>query len=122
MGQRTYSDVQEDGTVSAWEVERLWEMTKGFPVQQVPLNEIGDFDLVTWFDSEQHLPTCRAVAEHARKILAAEFMYPVILSAQGHVMDGMHRVAKAWLLGYETVEAVQFDVDPEPDERLKAEC
>ncbi len=36
-------------------------------------------------------------------------------------MDGMHRVAKAWLLGLETIEVVQFDVDPEPDERLKAD-
>ncbi len=103
----------------AWEVERLWEITQNFPSKQVPLVEIGDFDLVTWFDGEQHLPTCRSVVEHARKIMASEFNYPVILSAKGHVMDGMHRIAKAWLLGYKTIEAVQFDEDPEPDERVK---
>ena len=119
MGQRTYSDEQEDGTILAWEVERLWEITKGFPSKQVPLNSIHDFERVTWFDSGQHLPTCRAVTEHARKILAAEFEHPVILSAKGHMMDGMHRLAKAWLLGHETIEAVQFAEDPEPDERLK---
>lgn len=118
MGQRTYSDRQEDGTVLAWEVERLWELTKRFPRKCVPLSEIHDFDLVTWFDDTQHLPTCRAVAEHARKIMQAEFEHPVILSAQGYVMDGMHRVAKAWLLGHETIEAVQFDEDPEPDGRI----
>ena len=121
MGQRTYSGRQEDGTVLAWEVERLWEITRDFPSKQVPLNESSDFELVTWFDDKQHLPTCRAVAEHARKIMVAKFDYPVILSAEGHVMDGMHRVAKAWLLGLEAVEAVQFDVDPEPDERVKVE-
>lgn len=121
MGQRTYSDVQENGTVLAWEVERLWEMTKNFPSKHVALRDIHDFDLVCWFDGKRHLPTCRAVAEHARKIMEAEFEHPVILSAQGHVMDGMHRVAKAWLLGQETVEAVQFDADPEPDERMKVE-
>ena len=121
MGQRTYSDVQEDGTLLAWEVERLWEMTKDYPRKYAPLNALTDFDLVWWFDRKQHVPTCRAVAEHARKIMDAEFTHPVILSAQGHVMDGMHRVAKAWLLGLETIEVVQFDVDPEPDERLKAD-
>ena len=104
----------------AWDVERLWEITKSFPRKQVPLSEISDFDLVTWFDGEQHLPTCRAVTEHARKIMAAEFEHPVILSADGHVMDGMHRIAKAWLLGHKTIVAVQFDEDPEPDERIKA--
>ncbi len=122
MGQRTYSDKQEDGTILAWEVERLWEITQNFPSKQVPLSKIGDFDLVTWFDGKQHLPTCRAVAEHARKIMEANFDYPIILSAQGHVMDGMHRVAKAWLLDHEMVTAVQFDEDPEPDERVKVEC
>ncbi len=105
----------------AWEVERLWEITQDFPNKQAPLSEIGDFDLVTWFDGRQLLPTCRAVAEHARKIMEADFDYPVILSAQGHVMDGMHRIAKAWLLGLETIKAVQFDEDPEPDERAKVE-
>jgi hypothetical protein len=30
-------------------------------------------------------------------------------------MDGMHRVCKALLQGIDTVAAVQFDVDPEPD-------
>ena len=118
MGQRTYSDVQEDGATLAWEVERLWEITKDFPVRRFALNTIGDFDRVTWFDGKHHSPTCRAVAEHARKIAEASFEYPIILSARGHVLDGMHRVAKAWLLGLDTIEAVQFEVDPEPDERV----
>lgn len=30
-------------------------------------------------------------------------------------MDGMHRVAKALLLGRDDIEAVQFAEDPEPD-------
>jgi len=30
-------------------------------------------------------------------------------------MDGMHRVAKAVLQGRETIDAVQFAADPEPD-------
>jgi hypothetical protein len=31
-------------------------------------------------------------------------------------MDGGHRLAKAWLLGLKAIYAVQFEVDPEPDE------
>ena len=118
MGQRTYSDVQEDGTVLAWEVERLWKIIADYPIKRVLLSAISDFDLVCWFDGEQYTPTCRAVAEHARKIMEANFAYPVILSAKGHVMDGMHRVAKAYLLEQEHIDAVQFDRDPEPDARI----
>jgi hypothetical protein len=30
-------------------------------------------------------------------------------------MDGMHRIAKAWMLGQSTITAVQFERDPPPD-------
>ena len=30
-------------------------------------------------------------------------------------MDGMHRVAKAYINGHERIEVVQFHVTPEPD-------
>jgi hypothetical protein len=33
-------------------------------------------------------------------------------------MDGMHRVAKAWLLGLTAIQAVQFPHDPEPDQMV----
>jgi hypothetical protein len=53
--------------------------------------------------------------EHCRLISSADLSYPVILDNSGRVMDGMHRVCKALLQGIDTVAAVQFDVDPEPD-------
>jgi hypothetical protein len=55
------------------------------------------------------------VAEHARLINEAELRHPIILGADGRVMDGMHRVAKAYLAGRATIRAVQLPVDPEPD-------
>ena len=39
---------------------------------------------------------------------------PIILSADGHVMDGIHRVAKASILRRTHIQAVQFTEDPEP--------
>jgi len=37
--------------------------------------------------------------------------------SDGRVMDGMHRVCKALLEGRETIAALQFELDPEPDFR-----
>jgi hypothetical protein len=54
-----------------------------------------------------------------QRIQAADLSIPIILSADGHVMDGMHRVAKAWLLGLTEIQAVQFPQDPEPDQRVQ---
>ncbi len=44
-----------------------------------------------------------------------DLSYPIILGADGRVMDGMHRIARAILDGHETIIALQFDVHPEPD-------
>lgn len=59
--------------------------------------------------------TCRDVVEHARLIHDCDFDHPVILSRDGRVMDGMHRICKALLLGRIDVEAVRFPEDPAPD-------
>ena len=44
-----------------------------------------------------------------------DLKHPVILSRDGRVMDGMHRVAKALIKGQEWISVVQFTHDPEPD-------
>ena len=117
MTQQTFSHTFADGTRHVWHVERLWQLAQHLPRTEVLVESISALDEVTWFgyDPSQH-PTCRRVAEHARRIYEAHFDYPVILSSAGWVMDGMHRVCKAYLLGMETIQVLQFSQDPEPDE------
>jgi len=102
------------GGRAVWLTERLWQVAKGLPVESVPVDQIAEFDHNCWFGSETP-PTCRAVALHARRIEAADLTFPIILSAAGELMDGGHRLAKAWLAGHEMVRAVRFPIDPEPD-------
>jgi hypothetical protein len=97
----------------AWDVDRLVTLTSRFPRIHVPLTAIRDLDEP--FLSDDGGPTWRAAVEHVRLIEAADLSYAIILSSDGRVMDGMHRVAKALLLGRATIEAVQFADDPEPD-------
>jgi len=99
----------------AWDVARLVTLTKDFPRLQVPLDAIRELDQPYWFSGGDHDATCRAVLEHARFIEEVDLTFPIILSADGGVMDGMHRVAKAVLRGLTRIEAVQFTRDPEPD-------
>jgi hypothetical protein len=97
-----------------WSTQTLWRAAEGLPVRQVAIADIAEFDQDCWFGAA-HVPTCRAVAEHARRIQAADLGYPVILSRDGRLMDGGHRIAKAWLLGHAEVAAVRFETDPAPD-------
>ncbi|MGZ0150404.1 hypothetical protein ACXJJ3_25325 [Kribbella sp. WER1] len=93
--------------------ERLWELAAGLTAEAVPIASIREFDEDCWFGGRE--VTCRMVARHAGLIQKADLRYPVILSSDGRLMDGGHRIAKAWLSGATTVDAVRFVVDPEPD-------
>ena len=99
----------------AWDVDRLVTLTKNSQRQWVKLNSIREIDETFWFGNTSDKPTCRAIVEHMRLIEQTDLSYPIILSSDGRVMDGMHRVAKALFEGRKTIEAVQFNQDPEPD-------
>ncbi len=102
--------------LDAWDVDRLIAMSADLPVVKIPLSALTELDTAYWFKDGQS-PTVRSVVEHARLMQAADLSFPVILAAEGRVMDGMHRIAKALLLGLATVDAVQFPVTPDPDYR-----
>ena len=97
----------------AWDVDRLINLSKHFPRVHVPLADIREIDAP--FCSDEETPSWRAVVEHMRLIEAADLDFAVILSAEGRVMDGMHRVARVVLLGRTTIDAVRITRDPEPD-------
>ena len=96
-------------------MDRLVELTAGLPAVQVPLSEIRELDEMFWFSDGSHPPTCRNVAFHAKLMNETDLEFPIILSQDGGVMDGMHRVCKALVLGEQTIAAVRFERDPEPD-------
>jgi hypothetical protein len=99
----------------AWDADRLIELTAHLPRVEVPLDSIRELDEPFWFAGGSDSATCRAVAVHARLISEADLQYPIIVGADGRVMDGMHRVAKAYIEGRQTILAVRLEVDPEPD-------
>ncbi|HEV2839900.1 MAG TPA: hypothetical protein VGW39_01110 [Chthoniobacterales bacterium] len=103
------------GRFTAWDVDRLVLLTKDFPRIRVPLDAIREIDEPHWFSGGAQDATCRAVMEHAKLINEADLSFPIILSADGRVMDGMHRVLKALKDGLQSIEAVRFQRDPEPD-------
>ena len=103
-----------------WSTATLWGAAEGLPVRRVAIADIAEFDQDCWFGGT-HVPSCRAVAQHARQIFEADLAYPVILAADGGLMDGGHRIAKAWLAGETEIAAVRFEVDPPPDHVIPLE-
>lgn len=97
----------------AWHIETVWQAAQGLPVEDVPVDSIHEIDEDCWFHGGP--VTVRAVVDHARRITEADLALPVILAADGQVLDGMHRIAKAILCGHAAVPAIRLARDPAPD-------
>src|SRR5262245_27194274 len=104
---------EADGSMRFWRMHELWELAEGLPVKKVKLTELEGLDEVCWFGGPLDIrPTCRTIAEHARDIYEADLSYPIILSPDGEVLDGCHRMCKAYLEGMEELDAVQLATLP----------
>ena len=97
----------------AWDVDRLITLSKSFIRKQVRLADLGELDRPWSGDDEAQ--TWRGLIAHIRLIEEADLAFPIILAANGEVMDGRHRIAKAALAGRDAIECVQFEKDPPPD-------
>ena len=103
----TYSD----GT-HVWEVSKLWELARDLPKVKVPLDKFP-----VWEPEEDGwaIQGLRDFVAHVERVFDADIDFPVLLSPDGWVMDGVHRIAKARLLGVKSLMAVRFKVMPPPD-------
>lgn len=112
---KQYHFRRSDRGLLAWDVDRLIELAAGLTPIAVPLAALRELDEAFWFSHDGVRPTCREVALHAKLMNEADLRFPIILSGQGRVMDGMHRVCRALIEGRESILAVQFAEDPPPD-------
>jgi hypothetical protein len=94
----------------------IWSAAEGKPTINISIADLNILDEVVWFGGPKNVePTIRGVAHHARDILRADLSYPIIMTRSGDVLDGAHRIAKAYLDGREILPAVVLDDWPPPD-------
>ena len=101
----------------AWDVRKLIEQAAAQQLQPllVALSDIAELEQRYWFSEPGDEPTPRAIAEHMKLVEAADTAYPILLDAQGRLMDGMHRAVKRLVQGHPDIWALQLPVTPAPD-------
>lgn len=105
--------------VYKWHVPGLLAAAEGLPVRETSTARFN-LDVDAWF-GEACSPTIVNVVGHMRRIQAADLQCPILLSAEGHVFDGLHRLARCRLEGIETIAYRQFQANPEPFEIISFE-
>lgn len=110
---KQYHFRQKGDDTYIWDVHKLVELSQNLSVKEVNLADIKELNEAYWYPNQQ--PTTQDLIDHFILIQEADLSYPIILCSEGRIMDGMHRVAKAKMLGYEAINALQFAIDPKPD-------
>ena len=95
-----------------WMIQSLIEHSKDLEPFDMPICCIDTTAEGLW---KGHCETIKHFAVHMRRVNKADLSYPIILSDNGFIMDGWHRIVKALVEGVVTIKAVRFDETPEPD-------
>ena len=91
----------------SWSVPRLFELSRGLPVMEIPLNHMN-------MNYSYERLTLREMVMHIKAVHDADLDVPIILDEDGDIMDGRHRLMKAMFIGVETIKAVRFEENPPP--------
>lgn len=114
MTAHTFSDGKR-----TWRVEDLWAAAKGLTPVWVELADLEAEKLLdshVWTRSGDWTKalTVREVLDHARRVADADLDYPIILTPEGRIADGTHRIARALQKGWQSILAIRLRTMPEP--------
>ena len=98
-----------------WDVHRLVRLARDITPEMIPISDITEVDENWWYQEPGAVPTPRSFAEHMILVRDTDLAHPIILCAEGRLMDGMHRVVKALARGDTHIAARRFAVTPPPD-------
>lgn len=85
-----------------YDVAELIEMAKSLPIEKIAVENLK---LSTMYDD---------LEENLNRIKNANLKYPIIITPDGFVADGMHRIMKAMCEGKEFVLAKRLKQMPKP--------
>lgn len=111
----------DDHNLYYWKASTLWKLSESMPVEDVPLDSFDWTNENFQCESLSKPPLWRDIGDHAKRIFNADLQYPIVISASGNIMDGMHRILKCYVLGQATVKAVRFEENPPPDMTVPSE-
>jgi hypothetical protein len=103
----SWVDHSREDLFQQWHVSQLWQASIWIKPTALEVSELRLRQAGAWLD---HLPDLnhRDVVPELPRLWAADLSYPIVIHPMGWVMDGYHRIGKAFMQGQEKIWAVQF--------------
>ena len=95
-----------DQKIGTWLVPTFWELTKNQNVVIIPTSEL--IDIILGYVNNDY------DEDDWNRVELADLSYPIIVSDTYGILDGCHRVVKAYLLGHTEVVCVRLNTLPAP--------
>jgi hypothetical protein len=90
-----------------WSVPRLAMLARDLPLLSLPLDALNLANTV-------YECNMREMVRHYNTINDADLEQPILLSEDGEIFDGRHRIMKALSQGLTHINAKRFDINPSP--------
>ena len=109
-----FKDCFIDGEGNIWKTKSLIEASKDLSVFQLDISKKNLDTVLRW-----KLVNLRDYLNHYKRVMTADLSKPLILRADGYIMNGWHRVIKALFEGKRFLPAKTFKETPLPDFSVK---
>ena len=102
-----------------WNLQDIWKLSENLKVTKIKVSELWDnrYKEAWCWQHEEETINNLFFLHHMKRVLNADLSYPIILSEENLIFDGVHRLMKAKHLGLEYIDCVQFVKDPTPTGR-----
>lgn len=109
---RTFS-ITSGNSQYTWDVENLWDSTSEIKGVAIPMSDLTH--TLEW-DCWDGKMKPKNLLHHYQRLLEADLHFPILIVRQKdgrvcHVIDGMHRIVKAFALKHEKIFVKELSVD-----------
>lgn len=97
-----------------WELNKIWRLSEPLQIKKIKVSKLWDdrYAKAWCWQHENETINNEFFLEHMQRIINADLNYPIILSEEQLIFDGVHRLVKAKFLNLEYINYVQFEKDP----------
>lgn len=97
-----------------WSKEALWEAAEGLPARMEKVADLLTDERIVQLRMNEELLMPRTFFLALEKARQTDLSYPIILTPEGRLADGCHRLIKAFMEEREEIAVVQLEEMPTP--------
>lgn len=98
-----------------WALDFIWELSKDLEVEKIEVDALWEerYGEAWCWQHEDEVINNDFFLHHMSRVMTADLSFPIVLSEEDYIFDGVHRLMKAKYLGLKTIHCVRFKRDPE---------